>query len=909
MVSLRAVVSAVVLLTLVVAGGSAIAVADSHPVTGEASTASGTAGETTTVTVEVENTGPSAILGVSLQLQSLPDGFSVVETSGDGAYSASEQAFIYLSIAPGEQITSTITLEIDGCVARGTYHLETLLADSENQPIQELTPTVEVQPRDNDDGRQLGPNDRRNCVVDPTAPASFPRDCVPADRPAIVYAGERIGVEAVPQSDRNRSIGTGETQFIAVSGPAEGNAQSVNDASDVNFQVFAPGEYSTDDTGADATPELLVRDPSITDLTLHTRPGRGGVEVSDGQITQGFPTVYLNPRYNFDEAGRLRITVRNPEGLDVTDRVLAEDEDQFVTASSQDTTLNFNDSTVGSHTVSVEGDTICPTATTSLNVTDDGLAVTAPETVTRGESTVINISGQPGTAAHIRIPASAVATDETEVSTATRSVTAGQLFSSSGDIDREFYDASTDTYVATVRQLDSNGQGKVQLRTEQLQADTLRIRSAPGADPSVTAADTTDLTVEEAVLTLDQVPPTVNAQAEFTLRGRAERGDEFGAYVRINDSWHRVPRTDGLTGATDDRYQLNLSATGPLTIPGDYRVAVTRDVIVDGQSFPARIPETEWRRLDRSNTTLLRIRPPELQATVSNPTLAHDTTDQSIVEGQTVAETVRLYRVGPTGDVDKAEIPVDDGTFSHKLAPETRGTHRLIVVTPGRDGTFAPTDVPPLPAAAAPSQVVTSLVTHHTEARRDDLTQTTAIDVEDPSVAVTARYTAKQLQLRGTTNRANGTSVFIKLRTTPQPILTNATTQNGNFERNLSLSRINASAKTATVLVTIGDITRRVTPEPATPTGTSRSQTPTPSLTSTERRPDVSEADRRSPTPAANATSSAAPPTTATATTTNSTPATIEIDSPTAGRAPGYGLAVGAVAILVAVGLFVVRRR
>jgi hypothetical protein len=230
------------------------------------------------------------------------------------------------------------------------------------------------------------------------------------------------------------------------------------------------------------------------------------------------------------------------------------------------------------------------------------------------------------------------------------------------------------------------------------------------------------------------------------------------------------------------------------------------------------------------------------------------------------------------------------------------------VVAPGRDGTFASTDAPPLPAAAAPSQAVTSLVTHHTEAGRNDLVQTTAIDVEDPSVAVTARYTAQQLQLRGTTNRANGTLVFIKLRTTPRPILMDATTQNGSFKRNLSLSRINTSVETTTVLVTIGDLTRRVTPDPATPTATSRSQTPTPPLSPTDRRSDPATSDRRSPTLAANATSSAAPPTTATATTTNLTPAATGPDSATADRGPGYGVVVGAVAILVAVGLLAMRR-
>lgn len=908
MVSVRVVVGAVVLLALVVAGGSVIAVADSHPVTGEAGTASGTAGETTTVTVEIENTGSSAILGVSLQLQSLPDGFGVVDTRGDGAYSASEQAFVYLSIGPGERVSSTITLEIDGCVARGSYQLEALLADSENQPIQQLTPTVEVQPRDNSDGRQLGPNDRRNCVVNPTAPASFPRDCVPADRPAIVYTGERIGVEAVPQSDRNTSIGTGETRFVGIGGPAEGDAQPIEDASSVNFQTFALGQYSTDDTGPNATPELIVRDPSITDFALHTRPGRGGVEVTDGQITQGFPTVYLNPRYNFDEAGRLRITVRNPEGLDITDRVLADDEDRFVTASSQDTTLNFSDSGVGAHTVTVEGDRICPTATTSLNITDDQLAVSAPETVTRGQNTVINISGQPGTAAHIRIPAGAVATDEAEVSTAARSVTAGQLFTSSGDIDREFYDASANTYVATVRQLNSDGQGRVQLRTDQLKPDTLQIRSAPGADPSVPVADTADLTIEEAALTLDRVPPTVNAQEEFTLRGQAERGDEFGAYVRVSDSWHRVPRTDEPTGTSGDRYQLNLSATGPLTIPGDYRVAVARDVIVDGRSFPARISETEWRRLDRSNATLLRIRPPELQLSVANPTLAHNTADESVVEGQTVAETVRLYRVTPTGDVHTTAISVDNGTFSHELAPETRGTHRLVVVAPGRDGAFV-SSTPSPPAAAAPSQAVTLLVTHHTEAGRDDLVQTMDLMIEDPSVAVTPRYTTQQLQIRGTTNRANGTLVFIRLQTTPRPILTNATIQDGRFERNVSLSRLDDPAQTITVVVTVGELTRRVTPEHATPTGTSRPQTPAPSQSPTGRQSDVSGSNRRSPTPAVDATSSATSPTTAATITTDPTPATTGTDPATAGRGPGYGVVVGTVAILIAVGLLAVRRR
>jgi hypothetical protein len=811
-VSYRVVVGAVLMLTCVgVIGGSLVAAGENISVTGEADSVSGAAGDSVTITVSIENTGATSVSNVSLHLQGLSDGLNVVETSGDGAYNDSKQAFNYLSIASDKRVSSTITIKIDSCAVPGADEVSALIVDDDNETIQQVNSTVNVQPRDSDKVSRLGPNDRRNCIVDPAVPASFPRDCVESDRPVIVYPDERIGVESVPQSDSRTSIGSGETRFVGVSGPADGDIKTVKNARDVKFQSFEPGGYSTDDTGPDAEPELIIHDPAITDLALHTRPGRTGVNVSNGLVTQEFPAVYLNPRYNFDDADRLEITVRDPEGTDVTSRILADGEDRFVTSSTQDTELNFSDSAVGTHTVSIKGDAICPVATTSIDVISGGLSVTASETVTRGESTVVTLSGQPGRAAHIRIPADSVASEESEITAAAQSVTASQLFSASGDIDKQFYDSSTDSYVATVRRLDGDGQAKIQLRTDQLKDGIVQVSAASTPDPTASAVSVADINIKEATLTLDDVPPTVNAQQEFTLRGRAERGDEFGAYVRINDSWRRIPRTDDKTGTTNNQYQLNLSATGPISITGDYRVAVTRDVIVDGESFPQQISDTEWRQLDRSKATLLRVRPPALQTTLSNPGLAYGTTDESVVSGRTAADSVRLYRVSPAGDIHTTTIELKDGSFSRELAPETRGTHHLVVVAPGRDGQFVTTDAPTVPAAASPTAVVTSLVAHHTEDGRDDLVQTKTLTVEEPSVSATARYNARQLQLRGTTNRANGTPVYIKLQTAEKTLLlTNATIEGGTFRRSISLSDDSASLQNVTAIVIVGDITRRV---------------------------------------------------------------------------------------------------
>lgn len=868
------------------AGGAVLSTAADAPLVGYGSGDTGAASDTTQVTFTVENTGSEEMVGVTLQLTQIPEGFSIADTGGDGAYGSQSQAFIYLTIGAGDSATSTITFRVNGCVGRGSYRIGADVVDRQSQTVDSTDAEVTITRNRDPDRQPLGPNGRRNCVVNASDPASFPRDCIEGESPAVVYADEQLNISGVVQSESQVPIGTESVLLTGIGGQAEGDARSVSDPTNVNFQSFEPGLYSTDDTGPDADPELIVQEPELRSLGIYTEPNRRGADVSGGQIVRGFPVVYVNPRYNFDQADRLEVNVRDTDGIEVTEEVLASSEDQFITRSSQDLKLDFSNSTTGVYEIGVEGTTMCPTATTTLNVTNNRLSVDSPsDPVTRGEFAPVNVTSQPQTTAHVRLPADRVLANPDSVTASQQRAVAKRVFTNAGDIEERFYDPQTDQYVATIGAIDDDGTSRIRLRTDSLRTGEVTIGAGPGREPTGPAADTVDIELTEAQVTLDQVPETVQAREDFTIRGQAQESDRAAVYVRIDDVWHRVSGPESSTSVIEDNYVMNLSATGPLAIPGRYPFAVVADAVVQDESFPETLSESQWDELDTSPPTLIRIAPLRLTATVSNPHLAAETSDTSRIQGHTVGERVRIYEVSPTGTTTTTVEAVQDGEFEHEFDTDTLGTHRLVIVAPGRDGEFAA--VPPtIPASFSRKQAISRLLDAHSSAGSDDLILTKDILVTSPRITVNATRTQDSLRVSGETNRENETTVLIDVYNLPNDTryLTSTHVSGGHFVVSIPTVGTNASGNETTppsdtislpdrstnVTIILGDESRTVqvsaahtnrTPTTSTPTRSPPNHSTPSAPTET---PEPATTQTTTPTPTAGSTS---PPTTATTTT------------------------------------------
>lgn len=875
------VVALVVFCFCLLSGAVIVSVAASSPLVAQSTGDTGAAADTVQVSFSVENTGPEQMVGVTLQLSNIPEGFRIAETGGDGAYGSQGQAFIYLTIGSGESVTSTVTFQVSGCIGRGTYTIGADVINRDSQTVDSTNSTVTITRNRDPDRQPLGPNGRRNCVVDPSEPTSFPRDCIQGESPAVVYTDEQLNVSEVIQSETQTPIGTDDVVFTGIGGRAEDDVQSVSDPTNVNFQSFETGLYSTDDTGDNATAEVIVRDPEVRSLEIYTEPGQRGAEVSGGQIVRGFPVVYVNPQYNFDRADRLELSVYDTEDVEVTKEVLASNEDEYITRSGQDITLDFSNTSTEQYDIDVEGTTMCPTASTTLDITNNRLSVEGPsEPVTRGEFITVNVSSQPQTTAHVRLPADRVIANQDEVTTSQQRIVAEQLFTNAGGVSDRFYDPQTDQYVATIDEIDDDGTSQLQLRTDSLRTGQLTIGAGPGSEPTEAPTDSIDIEITEAEVTIDQKPTTIQAREEFAIRGQAEASDQAAAYVRIDGTWRRVPGSDAPTTVNDGQYVLNLSAEGPLAIPGRYPLAVVSNAIVENETFPDTITSAEWRELDTTTTSIIRVQSPSLTVSAANTELAKGTTDEIEIHGQTVGDDVRIYTVSPTGEVTVTPEDVDGGQFEHQFEGGKLGTHRLVIVSPGRDGNFASAP-PQIPQSTSASQSIARLMDAHNGSGVDDLIVTQPIRVATPRLTTEAVWVNDTIQIRGQTNRANETAVLIDVRHQRGEALYLANTQvsNGSFDMAVPASALNSSAleenntinadsaavRQFNVTVTIGELQRSVsvtnttsstpasaTPTVQTPSATStatQSETPTPTPVSNSSRTPVS-----TPTPQASST-------------------------------------------------------
>lgn len=176
-----------------------------------------------------------------------------------------------------------------------------------------------------------------------SSPRSQPADTAP---PVRVFVGETLDVSSV-QLTGGGTVGSGSATLVGVSGDADGLTERLDDPTDADFGGFETGGYdvTTDD---DDRPELFVSEPRVGVVVVRNQ---NGANVTNGWEPTG-ESLTVTAEYNFDEADRLDLTVRGPDGLDITDRVASSDR---ITTSEGSVTLDLSEEDEGTFRITFEG--------------------------------------------------------------------------------------------------------------------------------------------------------------------------------------------------------------------------------------------------------------------------------------------------------------------------------------------------------------------------------------------------------------------------------------------------------------------------------------------------------------------------------------------------------------------------
>lgn len=648
-----------------------------------------------------------------------------------------------------------------------------------------------------------------------------PRRFVDADTdsetPVAVFVGETLNVSSVKLNNRSDTIGTGDVTLRDVD-EAGAITESINGSS-ADFTDVEPGAYSADDN---ASAELLVQQPRISELSLFESKKENN-EIVSGRI-DGSSTVFLNAEWNFDQADKLELTVRDESGLDVREEVVRPAESESasgvvnatvaegnVAESGQDVALNFSEVPAGEYVISASGSEFGPTASVTVTLVRDPLSMSfESETVIQGDVAVANISGLPGGTTYLRIDETELRTDVSEITRQDGDVnvtneTASALFYGSavtaavggeslGIPDGE---EASDDLIAVI-DLGDDGDARVGVRTTYLRASqevdvTLATpsQSASGslADRIRTGETVTmaTLNVSRRALTVQSAPNSVVTTAEFTITGTAVGVDRVAVYVRQDDGWHPVDEVagDNVVPVSNGTFRFEGAADGRFSLPDSYLLGlVSVDEVEQARGQPIGvvpvIRKPVWTDFETRTSFALHTEPGGLSAYLTSESLVVDdeVEDQIRLRGAASGQgdTLRLYLIGPRGtlyaddvtgrSVDVANESVDY-TFGTSLTRE--GTYHVLLVGRGRDGSFAPDELALRPVgaerrtAAQKREILTDV---YSTPGSDDKLVWMSFEGVDPMIRIDPigqrdRVPPTTVTISGVTNRGERHQIFI----------------------------------------------------------------------------------------------------------------------------------------------------
>lgn len=175
------------------------------------------------------------------------------------------------------------------------------------------------------------------------APRDEPTNTTPLVR---VFVGETLDVSAVELTGGG-TVGTASVTLVGVGGNADGEIQTIDDPTDADFSNFATGTYRVT-SDSDDRPEFAVSEPRVTEIVVRNQ---NGANVTNGWEPTG-ESLTVTARYNFAEADRLDLTVRDPDGFGVTDAVATSDR---ITTDGGSVQLDLSDEDEGTFEITLEG--------------------------------------------------------------------------------------------------------------------------------------------------------------------------------------------------------------------------------------------------------------------------------------------------------------------------------------------------------------------------------------------------------------------------------------------------------------------------------------------------------------------------------------------------------------------------
>jgi hypothetical protein len=727
-----------------------------------------------------------------------------------------------------------------------------------------------------------------------TAVASDSDRSVAGDR-ATLYLGER-GVDVTGLTGANPA---GEPQrFYGVAGEAEGVFASADDALAVDVTPangFEPGSYALSST--DGEPRVTVSRPAVTDVTLFSGDSASGADVTNGSIPRGEANVTVTVEFPFDDAENATVSVEDEDGLDVTTRLT---DAPVVSTSGGSVTLDVRSLDTGRYEVTAEGadDLDAASETVSLRVRDSAKVITLSRTsVVRGDSSVVSIAGAPGDVRYVRIHESAL-----RDGTTTNVPTARAVFDDTEQVRTVGADADLG-YVYAVVSLDDDGFADIRLRTDRLRTEMVDVALASAVD--AVAEDEVSLDVSARTLSVASPEPTVVGET-VTVSGTAPESDRVKLYAAVSDAY--VPLSEDAAAGTlaesdvgsDGTWTADVDTSAVVDLPGAYQLVAVGDPGSERLGSTDPIDAETLRTLDPRDTTALTTVEGELSLSVSRTTIAATGSDEFDLSGVAVGQSeLRLYRVGPRGDVEARTVdPSADGFVETIDGLETRGVHTFVVVGDGRDGQYTYAD------GAGPSAddllsgretrpaALAKLDDAYTRAGADDPVARVDVTAAEPTLSVRSPgrdgpITATTTTVSGRSTGEDGSTVFVELLGSDGTTVRFAETTVTNGSWNATLDLAGVSPGTYRLVADDGRASDSLA---VTLTGRTPSATPSPTPRSTPGEGESTTAGGSSAVPG----------------TTTSPPAvTAPASESTTTRFPGFGppvavAAVGSVLVVLA---------
>ncbi|AUV84150.1 hypothetical protein C2R22_21460 (plasmid) [Salinigranum rubrum] len=611
-----------------------------------------------------------------------------------------------------------------------------------------------------------------------------------------VYIGEEdVDLTSLPGvSAGNPAI------FTGVSGSADGSAASVSDGASADITSannFEPGGYDSPAAGGGGA-ELFVVEPLVSDLTIYSGAGTDRPDVTDGSILTDTDTITIEADWNFDDAENVSITIEDEDGLEVQSQLTSNTGLLELGTSGGNVELSgLSDLETGEYLVTVKGVDNLDSASRSATFTirDESQSISLSESsVTQGENVVATTIGAPGAYGLVRIDSDHVENLPDGVE-ANSDASAENVFANTGDVaglrGAASVGATDDDYVGAIVDLGDTGDAQVRINTEYLDTSTVDVEfvelDESNIDDSNVAAgfdansdDNAELTIEDKAISIVSIPSVVRVGEDFEVEGTAAESDEVAAYARIDDDWELLDGDENPVRVdSDGSFVLELTASSPINLPDNYRVAVVTEEAwgvgdANADEFPTTLDSDAFGELETKETVSIRTVESDLTAQLSSQSIAADVDDEITVSGLALGQgnEVRIYKVGPRGDVQFQSANIDDGEFEADFsAISHRGTHTFLVIGEGRDGNYAVTETEAtreLSGEETPRQAVAIINDLYSGAGVDDQIVELTLQAENPQLSIDDFATDGQVAqgevtVSGTSNREDGTTVFIEI--------------------------------------------------------------------------------------------------------------------------------------------------